>query len=295
MLKNIHIIINPAAGQDEPILSQINKAFDGTEIKWDVSVTKEAGDAFTFAKDALAKNFDAIGVYGGDGSVVEVAEALFGHDTPLAIIPGGTANVMAKELKIPVATDAALKLITDGLYTIKPIDMGRCNGKLFILRINTGFVADMVVDTDRELKDKIGQLAYGVTAVKAMAESTPTTYALTLDGKEIIAEGVALVITNCGNIGFTGLSYVPDIDVSDGLLDVIIIKRADVASVVAIAGSALLQQKPESALDHWKAAKISAQIPTDQTVMRDDIEVSLQTIECEVLPSALQVIIPQEV
>ncbi|MDQ3098767.1 MAG: diacylglycerol kinase family lipid kinase [bacterium] len=291
MLKNIHIIINPASGQDEPILSQINRAFDGTEIKWDVSVTKEAGDAFKFAKEALTKDFDAIGVYGGDGSVVEVAEALFGHTTPLVILPGGTANVLAKEFKVPMATEEALKFL-NGSFVTKTIDMARCNGKLFIVRINTGFVADMVANTDRELKDKIGQLAYGVTAVKAMAESTPYTYAITIDGKQVLSEGVALVITNCGNIGVTGMSYVPDIDMSDGLLDVLVIKRATVGSMVAMAGNALLQKKPENEVDQWKAKKISVTIPEGQTVLCDDVEIQAKRLDIEILPQAIRVLVP---
>ncbi len=293
MLKNIHIIINPASGQDEPILSMINKTFEGSGIEWDVSVTKEAGDAFAFAEKALEKNFDAVGIYGGDGSVVEVAEALFRHTTPLAIIPGGTANVMAKELKIPVETTAALEMIKTGACEPKAIDMARANDTLFMVRINAGFVADMVTQTDRDLKDKLGQLAYGVTAVKHIAQSEPVRYDLTIDGEPVSAEGVALVIANSGNIGFTGLSYVPDIDVSDGLLDVIVIKRADVASIVALAGSALLQKKPENEIEQWKAKKLSVTIPEQQSVMIDDSEIQTKDLSAEILPAAIRILVPK--
>src|SRR5438128_2386565 len=99
--RRVHIIINPASGQDRPVLSILNDVFQPSGIDWDVSVTKDAGDGRRYALAALESGVDAIGVYGGDGTVNEVASALVGTDTPLAIFPGGTANVMSVELGIP--------------------------------------------------------------------------------------------------------------------------------------------------------------------------------------------------
>src|SRR4051794_21083613 len=81
----VHIIINPASGQDRPVLAILNDVFHPSGIDWDVSVTKEAGDGRRYALEALDAGVDAIGVYGGDGTVNEVASALVGTQTPLAI------------------------------------------------------------------------------------------------------------------------------------------------------------------------------------------------------------------
>ncbi len=295
MINNIHIIINPSSGKAEPVLALINKVFEKSGINWDISVTKKAGDAFSLAKAALEKNVDLIGIYGGDGSVVEVAEALCGEKTPLAIIPGGTANVMAKELKIPVETQAALEMLKNGSYLNKKVDMGKVNDRLFLVRINAGFVADMITETDGELKDKLGQLAYGITAVKHLAKSETVDYVFNIDGEEVKASGVAMIIANSGNVGFSGMSYVPDIDVSDGLLDVIIIKSADAASIVTMAGSALAQKKPENVLSQWKGKRIEINMPEGQTLMIDDAEVKTRQLAIEIIPGGINILAPDDI
>src|SRR5258708_7560736 len=67
--KHIHVIINPAAGREEPVLSTLNKIFSVAEVDWDVFITKKAGDARKYAQQAVQEGVDAVGVYGGDGTV----------------------------------------------------------------------------------------------------------------------------------------------------------------------------------------------------------------------------------
>ena len=93
MAKHIHVVINPASGQDQPILNTINDVFRECGVSWDISVTQQSGDARRFAETAVANGADVVAGYGGDGSVMEVAQGLMGTDIPLAILPGGTANL----------------------------------------------------------------------------------------------------------------------------------------------------------------------------------------------------------
>src|ERR1700693_568815 len=111
--KQIYVIINPASGQDEPILNVLNSVLRPAEIKWDVFVTTEAGDARKYAQQAVAAGIDAVAVYGGDGTVTEAASGLIGSNMPLAILPGGTANVMSIELGIPGRLADAIALLCD--------------------------------------------------------------------------------------------------------------------------------------------------------------------------------------
>ncbi|MEO6630239.1 MAG: acylglycerol kinase family protein, partial [Mucilaginibacter sp.] len=124
--KHIHFIINPASGKEEPVLSYINRLFTGSRVNWDISVTKKDKGAGEIARSLIGKT-DLIAVYGGDGCVTAVAAALHGKLLPMAIIPGGTANVMAKELGIPTDTVEALALLKKG-HRIRTIDMGLVNG-----------------------------------------------------------------------------------------------------------------------------------------------------------------------
>src|SRR6185503_16014150 len=94
--QTIQIIINPAAGKLEPILPIINTVLKDSGIDWEVLVTKKANDARDFAKDAVKKGVDAVAAYGGDGTLMEVISGMMGSDIPLVILPGGSANILAK-------------------------------------------------------------------------------------------------------------------------------------------------------------------------------------------------------
>ncbi len=288
--KKIHVIINPASGQDEPILSYLNKAFQDTGIDWEVSVTKQEKDACAITRQLIGKT-DVIAVYGGDGSVSEVAQELIGKETPLAIIPGGTANVVSKELGIPQNTEEAIALLVNGEAEVVSMDMGLMNDEAFMIRVNLGIMADMVLEADRELKNKVGQLAYGITALQTMIKAEPMRYHLKIDGKEVLEEGVALTVTNCGNIGIGDYSFLPDISITDGLLDVILLNQANLTSVLRLAGTTLLQTE-SGVYKHWKCREIDVSLEHSQQFILDDREKEARFLRIQVIPQALRIVIP---
>lgn len=289
--QHVHVIVNPASGQEEPVLSYLNQAFQGTGIAWEVSITKGEHDAAQLARQAIGKT-DVIAVYGGDGSVSEVARELVGAPTPLAIIPGGTANVVAKELGIPQRTVEALALLTDGTAQVRSMDMGRLNGEPFLIRVNLGILADMVLEADRELKNKVGQLAYGITALQTLIRSEPTAFRMKIDGQAVHETGVALTVTNCGSIGIGEYSFLPDISTTDGLLDVILLNEADLGSVLRLAGSTLLQTD-SNVWKHWKCREIEISLPQSQKFILDDAEKEADFLRIEVIPQALKIVVPR--
>ncbi|MFN0048224.1 MAG: diacylglycerol/lipid kinase family protein [Cytophagales bacterium] len=288
--RNIHIIINPASGVDEPILSILNKELENTEINWDVTVIHTDSDLKNVVLDLIEKT-DLIAVYGGDGTVVEVAKQLIGKNTPMAIIPGGTANVLAKELSIPTDTIEAIKLLKNKEVEIRQIDTGLVNGQPFLIRINFGIMADMVSHADRQMKDSLGQLAYGITALQTLTEIEPITYKMTIDGKELIEKGVSLTVTNSGNIGITGYSFLPDISVEDGFFDVILLGNTDFMSLLRVASSTLFQTESE-VLKHWKCKEITIELDAPTTFICDDIEKEARKVEIKVNPKSLHILTP---
>ncbi|WP_374949163.1 diacylglycerol/lipid kinase family protein [Mucilaginibacter sp.] len=290
-LKHIHFIINPVSGKEEPILSYINKAMYDSKLEWDVSVTKKHVSASNIAAKLIGKT-DVVAVYGGDGCVTAVASALHGTNTPMAIIPGGTANVMAKELGIPIDTTEALAILTKGKHKIKAIDMGLVNGHPFLLRVNLGIMADMVTEADRGLKNAIGQLAYGVTAVQTVAKAKRVDYKINIDNEEIKCAGVALTVTNSGNMGIGDFAMQPGISITDGLLDVILMKESSIGSLLKVAGSALLQQDTE-ALQHWKAKKVTISMAEKHSFICDDTELKASKLKIEVVPKSILIVLPK--
>ncbi len=288
--KNIHIIINPESGHYEPIVAYLNDAFHGSNIEWGLSIMKDDNDAKGFAQQWLGK-VDVIAVYGGDGSISEVAQVLKGSDTPLAIIPGGTANVISKELGIPQNTIEAIELLKSFNTECILMDMATANDNLFMIRMNLGIMADMVIDATSEMKNRVGQLAYGIAGMQSIMKTEPISYKMKIDGREIVEEGVALTVTNCGNIGIEDYSFLPDISIHDGLLDVILLNHADLMSIVRIAGTTLMKTESE-VLKHWKCKEFEISFDTPQKFILDDFAMEAKNFHIRVIPNALKVLVP---
>jgi len=284
----VHIIVNPAAGQDRPFLQIFNKAFQVAGIDWELLITKKAGDAGRFAHEAVLAGVDVVVAYGGDGTVGEVAGSLRGTDVPLGIIPGGTANVMSVELGIPGDLPGAVALLC-GHGVARPVDMGKIGDHLFMLRAAIGYTAEMTKGAEREEKNRLGSLAYILSALRALPIAQTVPYKLTLDGESIETEGAACIVANSGNLGLPGWSLTRKIDVSDGLLDVIMIRSVDLNALLSVAASAIGMAEP---LKHWQARDITIETDPPQTVECDGEIIDPTPLSATILPQVVRVIVP---
>lgn len=247
-------------------------------------------EAFKIALSLKGKT-DLIAIYGGDGSISEVARALLLSDTPLAIIPGGTANVLAKELGIPQDTEVAIQLLINDQTKIDDIDMGMANDCPFLIRVNFGIMAVMILHTDREMKKSLGQLAYGITTLQTIGEAKHSKYKLKVDGTFFTGDFVALTVTNVGNIGYKNFSLLPNINVYDGLLDLIILKDANFMSMLELAGTTLFQTDSDI-LKHILCKEISIDMILPTEYICDDIKQIATHLHIKMLPKALKVLVP---
>ena len=293
--KKLQVIINPAAGVGRPILQALNSGLKDSGIEWDVSITHKAGDAQRLAKEAVENGADLVGVHGGDGSVMEVASALRGTPIPLAIFPGGTANVMSVELGIPTDIEDSIDFIAKGNYTTRLIDMGRVNDRLFLLRIGIGLEADMMKSADQEIKNRFGMLAYAFSAINEMRNLTPTLYRISVDGELHESEGISCMIANSGNVAIGGLTLSRKIDISDGALDVVVFRSADLASMITVS-AAVMSPNAEATdspqLEHYQGHEIVVQADPPQTISIDGEVIEPVTLTATILPSAVNVVVP---
>ncbi|HEY3341523.1 MAG TPA: diacylglycerol kinase family protein [Anaerolineae bacterium] len=291
-IRQIHVIINPAAGQAEPILNVLNAVLRPAGIKWEVFITNEAGDARKFAQRAQAAGVDIVAVYGGDGTVTEAASGLIGSNLPLAILPGGTANVTSIELGIPVRLEDAVALMCDAARSDRLVDMGTVGDKLFLGHVGIGLEADMHQTADRSLKDRFGILAYPIAALQALRDRPVAHYALVLDGERIEIDGLDCMVTNLGSIGILGATIAGNISVSDGLLDVIVIRGADAMSLGQLVGSLTGLPDPANPLPHWQVRNASITADPPQRVTADGEMLSTTPVDIKVLPGAIHIIVP---
>jgi YegS/Rv2252/BmrU family lipid kinase len=291
-MKKIHAIVNPAAGTDFPIVNVLYRNFREWGHEWDISIPRNEKEMSRIIKNSLKKEVDLIMVYGGDGTVTSAAKTLSGSNTPLAILPGGTANVMAKELELPLTAEENLKQLLFKPTKIKKIDMAISNGKLFALRVNAGIFADMVTQVNKNLKKTIGQLAYGIKALQKLAETDHQPYEMVLDGKKMYAEGIALMIANTDNVGFSGVSMFPDSSIADGKLDIIVLQSKDIGFLTEAATKAMNPTAYPPML-RWQAKEIKLKLPKKQTLILDDEPIHTDYLDIKVLPKSLSVLVPK--
>jgi diacylglycerol kinase (ATP) len=288
----IMVVANPGAGQPEPVLSVLNDTLGSAGIDWDVSVTHGPGDGYDDARRAAREDYDLIAAYGGDGSVAEVASALARGGPPMAILPGGTGNALAEDLGIPMLLAEAARLLASGEYDIRPVDMGRVGHRWFILRLTMGFEVSVVENATRELKDRFGWLAYAFKGLQAATNPPRAAYTVEVDGETHEAEGVACIIANSASTGVMGVRIAEGVDVSDGLLDVLVVEGADFLSLVGSAANAATGQA-SLGMSRWRGKRIRVQSQPQQSVLSDGEDAGDTPVETKVAPGAIGVVVPK--
>lgn len=305
MSRSIFAIVNPASGGDSPILNTFNTVFNTAGWDWDIGITKKFGDARQMAENAAKDKYDIVAIYGGDGSVMEAATGLMGTGKPLAIFPGGTGNVFSKELGIPQDLQQACELAVNGPNQVRKVDMGLVNGEqYFVLRYATGWEAEMADIADRDLKDKIGKLAYTVAGIKAVNRDLMARYRFTLDGEVQECEGVTCMIANTGNMGIPGVNVnlAPGSSVSDGYLDVVVYTQGTPQSWLKLLTFSIMRPEEQIKKEiedmtisyQWKARKIKIESDPPMKINLDGEIIGETPSEIEVVPAAFDVLIPAQ-
>lgn len=235
-LRRILILANPTAGAFRRVkLDAVTRHLSRAGHHVTVQLTRRAGDIRETCQ-ALPDRFDLVVIAGGDGSV---NEALAGfqrmRDPPdLAVIPFGTANVLALELRLPRRPKALAAMISAGRTV--PLSYGRANGHPFVLVVSAGYDAAVVHSLPLGLKRRFGKLAYALIAMKhVFGQRTPDVLA-TVDGETITCRLAA--VTNVSRYGGPFV-VCPDASATEPGLHFIGLRKDDPMSIVRI-GLALL-------------------------------------------------------
>ncbi len=301
--KNIHLVINPVAGQGAAPVGKIRSKFEVLGDRLTVYETKPDVSAREIAEGAVSVGADLVIAFGGDGTMLEVSESLIDTGVPLAVIPGGTANVFANELEISNDKMQAIHNLLSGEANIKEVDMGCVGSNHFLLRLGIGLEAAMTVMADREEKDKYGFWAYIWTALRLSSRMKVAHYHLVIDGKRIRVKGVTCVVCNSGNLGLPRVKLLPDIDISDGMLDVVVVREASIWSALSLSYHALKGvlsnvkahgDRPCYSIFHRQAKEVIVTSLSNQVVARDGEDVgSNLPLKITIKHNALRVLIPK--
>jgi YegS/Rv2252/BmrU family lipid kinase len=170
-----------------------------------------------FARRAVAEGVDLLFMWGGDGTVQQCVDAVAGKDVVLAILPAGTANLLANNLEIPIDLSGAVDVGFSG--DRRRLDVGVLNGERFAVMAGVGFDAIMMRDADGELKGHFGRLAYVWTGVRA-THMNSRKVRVEIDGEPWFKGSASCVLLGQMGSLAAGIVAFPDALPDDGLLEV---------------------------------------------------------------------------
>jgi len=244
-------------------------------------------------KRVLADGADLLFVWGGDGTVQRSIDAMVGSETPLAILPAGTANLLATNLGIPQDIEQAVRI---GLYGARrKLDVGRFNGERFAVMAGAGFDAAMIRQADGTLKDRFGRAAYVWTGSQNLRVK-PFKAKIEVDGAPWYTGAASCILF--GNVGrlFGGVEVFHDARPDDGRLELGVVNADGVTDWMrAIARTAVGQSERSPLVQATTAKKIKVKLSRKVLYEVDggDRE-KVRSFTVKVQPAAITVCLPRE-
>jgi YegS/Rv2252/BmrU family lipid kinase len=293
------LIANPAAARTAPIaVNAILTTLRGAG--WDVEAlaTGGPGDARHLAEYGVREKVDVVAVFGGDGTAMQAAAALVGTDVALGVIPGGTGNLLAGNLRIPASPARAAR----ALVRAKPrlFDLGRmerpAGAQYFAVACGAGYDARVMAGTLSEHKRRWGMAAYVATTLRLMSELRSTLHSITIDGVEYEANAAMVLVANCGEVIPPFVKLGPGITPDDGLLDVVVV-RADNFPQSLRAVWDLLRLKPgasgpDAYVGHVRGREVKVETDRPQPVQLDGEPGGTTPFTASVVPGAIRIMVP---
>jgi YegS/Rv2252/BmrU family lipid kinase len=221
LIRRVVVIANPAARRGRRLADRARRSFSRLDVECDLLFTERPGHGAELALHH-APHYDAIFALGGDGTVMEIAGALAGSGSLIGVLAGGTGNLLARALGIPLSVRKAVDELTKGEEQI--IDLGRfSSGHRFAIAAGVGIDAAMVAETPGWLKRRLGVFAYTIMGSRAALRSVLRrdffTARVVVDGEVHERRAAAVMIANFGAVLGKRITLGPSIRTDDGLLD----------------------------------------------------------------------------
>jgi YegS/Rv2252/BmrU family lipid kinase len=300
----VFAVLNPRSGSCtvEDVREAIRDHMAGAEIE--IHEVSEGDDLRAIVRDALRRGCDPIIAAGGDGTVSTVADVLVGTGTFLIVFPLGTANVLARELGIPIDLDGASRLgagrlnpgsLSGRRHAVVVIDAMKIAGRHYFTQVGVGIDSLMIRDTAVEQKRKFGRLAYIRTALTSLVGFQPRRFAVTVDDRTFSVKASQVLVANTGMMGGPMLRWGPDIRPDDGRLDVCIVRARSILDYAALFVHVLLGSHKKSPNVRYVVASRSVVIEAKHPlpVQADGEILGTTPVRIEIVPLALKVVVPE--
>jgi diacylglycerol kinase (ATP) len=244
-------------------------------------------------KRALDEGSELLFVWGGDGTVQRCIDAMAGSDAALAIVPAGTANLLATNLGIPQDIKQAVSIGLQGER--RKLDVGRFNGERFAVMAGAGFDASMIQQADGTLKDRLGRVAYVWTGSENL-RAKPFKANIEVDDVPWYAGAASCILV--GNIGrlFGGIEVFEDARPDDGRLEVGVVNADGITDWVrTLARTAVGHAERSPLVRSTSATKIKVKLNRKVLYEIDGGDrKKIKSFTVKVQPSAITICLPKE-
>lgn len=291
------IITNPAAARtDRDGVRVVERVLRQGGWSADVLTTKGPGDARRFAEQGVRDRVDVVAVFGGDGTTMQAAAALVGTEIGLGVLPGGTGNLLAGNLRIPSQPRRAAEMLLASRP--RPFDLGRVErpdgAHYFAVACGAGFDARVMAETPSAVKRQWGIAAYVATAIRILPDVRSADTTIRVDGVEHRMRSSMVLVANCGELIPPLVRLRSGISPEDGLLDVVAM-RADSVGQSLLAVIDLLREAEGGAdpyVTHLRGREIEVRTADHRPVQLDGEACGATPFGVSAVPAAIRVLVP---
>lgn len=294
-IKRARLIYNPTAGREgvRKHLAEILEALESVGYETSTYATKGEGDATRAAEMAVERRYDLVIAAGGDGTVNEVINGLAEKEYRplLGIIPMGTSNDFANAIGASKNIHKALEVLKRGV--VKEVDVGKMNDRYFINIAAGGILTELSYEVPSKLKTMLGQFAYYVKGVEKIPGLHPVSVTVEANGQTLNEEMMLFLVANSHTIaGFDKLA--PLADISDGLFDVILVRKCNFVELLRIMTMALRGEHiRDPKVIHFKTDKLKIRTSEDVGINLDGEFGGNAPCQFQVLKKHLKVIVSE--
>jgi YegS/Rv2252/BmrU family lipid kinase len=247
-----------------------------------------SADAIRLATAAIQASADLVIVHGGDGLVNETMQALVGTATPLAVWPGGTSSVLARELGLPGGIDLLAEVFAAG--RTRRVSVGRAGERYFLLMAGVGLGADVVRAIHPSLTRVTGESAFWMVGLRQLTDWNPVQFLIETEGQQHSA--TFAVVANAASHG-GGMRFAPEASMDDDLLDVCLFdstQRHRFARYLSAASTGAHLGLP--GVTYLKTRRAVAHGPSSRFVHVDGELLGPLPVSFESVPAALSLVVP---
>lgn len=289
-MTKVLLIANPMARRNAPRLISDLRAACPADVEWNIIETSPTPLKFG-SLEREARTVSAVVAVGGDGTVTEALTAVGEANTPIAILPGGSTNVIAKELGTPDAPESVARMIF-GRHSIRVLDAGMCNDRMFLHMAGAGFDSRIFDQTNPDLKRRVGWFAYLPSAAQSL-RLPPARFHIETELAAFDLTSPMVLVANGAGIIRPSLYVFPGISSADGWLDLIAVtatRGPAIASVLARFASRSMDKSPH--ILHARATSIRIESEPTMPVQVDGDVVGSTPVQIRILPGRARLIVP---